>query len=309
MSASEPWSGAESRAASPEDENGKPQISPPVPSNPVKIERYADLKRRSAYAFSIFANEEREKLLQTHPDLPMGIVTRMMVEKWKSLNSESKAPYFDAARTSPLRTKKPADDTITPPPPIKKMRSIMAYQTALPSQVKRVDPTGQQQQQQQQRQGKVFVLQGKPPGVNADVVKPRNPSVISASIAQALGMTITAPQRTTAPSAATPVATPTTNAPRAASSALRLSVLRSKPSSSSAQQPTSVVTKSEIEAPKSQSDAPYGFASSEQALEMFYLALCEPAFPHPDEPPLTPYPANYCYDAYMRMISDQSRPL
>ncbi|KAK6020683.1 hypothetical protein OSTOST_13660, partial [Ostertagia ostertagi] len=36
-----------------------------------------NLKRRSAYAFSIFANEEREKLMKTHPDLPMGLVTRM----------------------------------------------------------------------------------------------------------------------------------------------------------------------------------------------------------------------------------------
>lgn len=117
----------------------------------------------------MFANEEREKLLSTHPDLPMGVVTRMvsakqfslcemvnrtpalwdhcfeqdsslekrfvnlvrspncsallvsaiscgfililneifqMVEKWKSLDAESKMPYFEAARSPMLKAKK-----------------------------------------------------------------------------------------------------------------------------------------------------------------------------------------------------------
>lgn len=38
----------------------------------------SDLKRRSAQAFTVFANEERDRLLKTRPDLPMGLVTRMV---------------------------------------------------------------------------------------------------------------------------------------------------------------------------------------------------------------------------------------
>uniref|UniRef100_A0A1I7WQU7 UMA domain-containing protein n=1 Tax=Heterorhabditis bacteriophora TaxID=37862 RepID=A0A1I7WQU7_HETBA len=58
-----------------------------------------------------------------------------------------------------------------------------------------------------------------------------------------------------------------------------------------------------------QGNQPYtrpGLSTPQQALDMFYLALCEPAFPQPNEAPLTPYPANFCYDVYMRMINGQS---
>uniref|UniRef100_A0A0K0DPK3 HMG box domain-containing protein n=1 Tax=Angiostrongylus cantonensis TaxID=6313 RepID=A0A0K0DPK3_ANGCA len=105
MSLSSRSSGSGSRAASPEDENGKPRPESPALSATMKQDRYADLKRRSANAFTMFANEEREKLMKTHPDLPMGLVTRMMVEKWRTLDNEARKPYFEASRVSATKTK------------------------------------------------------------------------------------------------------------------------------------------------------------------------------------------------------------
>ncbi|XGW14620.1 hypothetical protein V3C99_000698 [Haemonchus contortus] len=293
MSVSSHSSGAGSRVGSPEDENAKSRSQLPASPTAGKQDRFADMKRRSAYAFSIFANEEREKLLKTHPDLPMGLVTRMMVEKWKGLDSEAKMPYFEAARTSPLKTKKNADGPLSDAIPAKRLRPIIPYtKISLPvnDQPLRVEAVTEQQP------GKVIFVQGRVNPVT-ELPKILNPSSISASIAHALGM---------------PIATQSQRAPvvaRVSPPPLRSSTVRSRPT------PTVVSSQQITAMPMSVPTAPVdvevrpttnsGFASSQQALEMFYLALCEPAFPHPNEPPLTPYPANYCYDEYLRLTSGQ----
>lgn len=301
MSLSSNSSGAGSRAGSPEDENGKPKSHvPPATPASLKQERFADLKRRSAYAFSMFANEEREKLLSTHPDLPMGVVTRMMVEKWKSLDAESKMPYFEAARSPMLKAKKPANNVISETTPPKKLRPIIAYTPtaiSMSEQVAKVNANACVDQQQ----SKVIILQGRLANQVNEASKPQKASIISASIAQALGVTIT-PHKTVS----APMTIPNVNPPP-----LRTVSIRPRPSTSvvvSAQQITAApmtvtAPTNETQVPRRREEGPYGFATSQQALDMFYLALCEPAFPHPDEPPLTPYPASYCYEAYLKMTS------
>ncbi|KAK6744457.1 hypothetical protein RB195_011269 [Necator americanus] len=282
-----------SRAASPEDENGKPKSQSPSLPPISRLDRHADLKRRSAQAFTVFANEERDRLLKTRPDLPMGLVTRMMVEKWRSLDNEAKKPYFEAARTSPpLKTVKGTNDTSSEIVPSKKWRPIVTYsQPVLTVPVR--DQPFRAEQTSGQTPGRVIIVQGKLS--NPVVEVPKNPSAISASIAQALGVTIVAPQRTSS----TPISTAVMPPP------IRTSVVRTKTIPSavglSSQQITSTTINSEAQT-RSDNNG-YGFSSSQQALDMFYLALCEPAFPHPNEPPLTPYPANYCYEAYLRMTS------
>ncbi|VDM66842.1 unnamed protein product [Strongylus vulgaris] len=118
-----------------------------------------DLKRRSAQAFTIFANEERDRLLKTRPDLPMGLVTRMMVEKWRNLDSEAKKPYFDASRASPpLKTVKGTNDSLSEIIPTKKWRPVVSYTQPIsnaPTQTVRVD------QPSEQAQGRVIIVQGK----------------------------------------------------------------------------------------------------------------------------------------------------
>ncbi|VDO57102.1 unnamed protein product [Haemonchus placei] len=264
MSVSSHSSGAGSRVGSPEDENGKSRSQLPASPTTGKQDRFADMKRRSAYAFSIFANEEREKLLKTHPDLPMGLVTRMNAD----------GPLSDAI-------------------PAKRLRPIIPYtKISLPvnDQPIRVEAVTEQQP------GKVIFVQGRVNPVT-ELPKILNPSSISASIAHALGMPIAA-QSQRAPVVA-----------RVSPPPLRSSTVRSRPT------PTVVSSQQITAMPMSVPTAPVevevrptatsGFASSQQALEMFYLALCEPAFPHPNEPPLTPYPANYCYDEYLRLTSGQ----
>ncbi|KAK5965534.1 HMG box [Trichostrongylus colubriformis] len=293
MSVSSRSSGARSRVGSPEDENSKSrsQLSPSPTT--AKQDRFADLKRRSAYAFSIFANEEREKLLKTHPDLPMGLVTRMMVEKWKGLDSEAKMPYFEAARTSPLKLKKTDDPCgVTP---AKKLRPIIPYtKISLSDQAIRVESVSEQQP------GKVIFVQGRvSPASERPTIK--NPSSISASIAHALGMPITPqPQR----SLSTPVIAHVNPPPVRASTVRPRSTATVVSSQQITAMPLSVPT-APVDANVQPSTASSGFSTSQQALDAFYLALCEPAFPHPNEPPLTPYTANYCYEEYLRMTSGQ----
>ncbi|KHJ84215.1 hypothetical protein OESDEN_16074, partial [Oesophagostomum dentatum] len=161
--------------------------------------------------------------------------------------------------------------------PPKKWRPVVTY--TQPILATRDQPIRVEQVTEQAPQ-RVIIVQGKlaPPIVDV----PKAPSAISASIAQALGMTIVAPQRTSTAPVSNPVMPPP----------LRTSAHRMKPLSTSSDAQV-------------RSNNTYGFSSSQQALEMFYLALCEPAFPHPNEPPLTPYPANYCYEAYLRMTSGQ----
>ncbi|KAK6058513.1 HMG box [Cooperia oncophora] len=294
-----PVLGGESRVGSPVDENGKSRSQQPVPPNSAKQDRFADLKRRSAYAFSVFANEEREKLLKTHPDLPMGVVTRMMVEKWKGLNTEAKMPYFDASRISALKTTtaKPNVDEIKLPVPAKRLRPIIPYtKISLPinDQPLRVETVTEQQP------GKVIFVQGR---VNPVAERPRiqHSSSISASIAHALGMPMSSqPQRTSSAPVIARVSPPPirTTAVRARQAA---SVVSSQQITAAPMSVPVVPAEAEVQP----STTNNGFATSQQALEMFYLALCEPAFPHPNEPPLTPYPANYCYDEYLRMTSGQ----
>ncbi|CAJ0598474.1 unnamed protein product [Cylicocyclus nassatus] len=278
-----------SRAASPEDENGKPRSQSPAESLD-KTDKYADLRRRSAQAFTIFANEERDRLLKTRPDLPMGLVTRMMVEKWRSFDNDAKKPYFDALRASPpLKTVKNGNDCSSEIIPPKKWRPAASY-------TQPIFTVGNQPIQNPEQSGRVIVVQGKLGASVAEVVKP--PSSISASIAQALGMTIITPQHTSIITASAP----------SMPSTVRSSSSRSKLHHGT----TTVMSQSNVSNLSSASDplfrsatGSYGFANSQQALDMFYLALCEPAFPQPNEPPLTPYPANYCYEAYLRMTSGQ----
>ncbi|PIO72502.1 HMG box [Teladorsagia circumcincta] len=295
MSVSSHSSGAGSRVGSPEDENGNSRSQLPASPTTAKQDRFADLKRRSAYAFSIFANEEREKLMKTHPDLPMGLVTRMMVEKWKGLDTEAKMPYFEAARTSPLKTKKPVD-SIPEVIPAKKLRPIIPYtKIALPvnDQPIRVETVTEQQP------GKIIFVQGRVNPV-PERSKIGYPSSISASIAHALGMPIAVQSQRRSPSVVTRVSPPP----------LRTAAVRARPAPTVV--PSQQITAAPVSAPALPADTEVrpqttnsGFATSQQALDMFYLALCEPAFPHPNEPPLTPYPANYCYDEYLRMTSGQ----
>ncbi|KAJ1364068.1 hypothetical protein KIN20_024067 [Parelaphostrongylus tenuis] len=295
MSLSSRSSGSGSRAASPEDEQGKPRPESPASLAAMKQDRYTDLKRRSANAFTVFANEERDKLMKTHPDLPMGLVTRMMVEKWRSLDNEAKKPYFEASNTLPPKIKKTTLDAVPAIVPAKKLRIATPCTSSgltIPTngQVATLESVSGQPE-------RVIIVQGRV-AAPIEIPKTNNTSVISASIAQALGVTVT-PHRTTS-SQITRHVVPT---------AVRTPVTRPKPSSAP------VVTAHEVtplpmtlassngDAQKRSVSSGLGFTSSKEALEMFYLALCEPAFPYPNEQPLTPFPANYCYDAYLRMSS------
>ncbi|KAL6726565.1 hypothetical protein Aduo_008526 [Ancylostoma duodenale] len=287
-----------SRAASPDDENGKPRPQSPAPAAISRLDRHADLKRRSAQAFTVFANEERDRLLKTRPDLPMGLVTRMMVEKWRSFDNEAKKPYFDAARASPpLKTVKSSNDASSEIIPTKKWRPIVTYsQPAISVPVR--DQTVRFEQIPEQTPGRVIIVQGK---LATPVVEvPKNPSAISASIAQALGVTIVTPQRSSTAHVPTPVMPPPIRTP-----AVRTKVLSSTAGLSSLRSSTPPVSSNSDVQTRSDNTTVYGFSNSQQALDMFYLALCEPAFPHPNEPPLTPFPANYCYEAYLRLTSGQ----
>ncbi|RCN51502.1 hypothetical protein ANCCAN_02453 [Ancylostoma caninum] len=304
-----------SRAASPDDENGKPRPQSPAPAAISRLDRHADLKRRSAQAFTVFANEERDRLLKTRPDLPMGLVTRMMVEKWRSLDNEAKKPYFDAARASPpLKIVKSSNDASSEIIPTKKWRPIVTYsQPAISVPVR--DQTVGFEQIPEQTPGRVIIVQGirlffmlglclmflhLAGKLATPVVEvPKNPSAISASIAQALGVTIVTPQRSSAAHVPTPVMPPPIRTP-----AVRTKVLSSTAGLSSLRSSTPPVSSSSDAQTRSDNTV-YGFSNSQQALDMFYLALCEPAFPHPNEPPLTPFPANYCYEAYLRLTSGQ----
>ncbi|KJH47994.1 HMG box [Dictyocaulus viviparus] len=292
-------SGSGSRAASPEDENMKTRSDSPALSIIMKQDRYADLKRRSAQAFTVFANEEREKLMKTHPDLPMGLVTRMMVEKWKTLDNEARKPYFESSRNSSIKAKKTAEDLVSGIIPAKKPCLLASYTPSGHSVYANENAASLESSSEQP--GRIVIVQGKVATSMNDAVKTNSSSMISATIAQALGVTVT-PQKTTQ----------TQVAKHAMPPPVRTSSLRARTSSTpivSTQEmnalPTSLAS-SNGDSHKRITSACYGFSSSQQALDMFYLALCEPAFPHPNEPPLTPYPANYCYDAYLRMTSGQN---
>ena len=75
-----------------------------------KKNKDAPKKPLSAYLF--FSMEERPKITEKDPNLKFVDITKMVAEKWKSLNEKDKAPYVTKANNDKERFKKDMEEYV-----------------------------------------------------------------------------------------------------------------------------------------------------------------------------------------------------